>query len=61
MSLPKGKFKEQRENQFDIMKTPFLLFQSHRDDYYDMSLDSLKGVEEESIVSKLFFHPKKCR
>jgi len=57
MSLPKGAINKPM-NQFDIMKTPFLLFQSHRDDYYNMSQDSLRGIQEESILSKVFFHPK---
>lgn len=57
MSLPKGTVYHPM-NQFDIMKTPFLMFQSHRDDYYDMSRESLRGITEESIVSKLFFSPK---
>lgn len=42
----------------EIMKSPFLLFQSHRDDYYNMSQDSLKGIWNESILSKVFFHPR---
>jgi hypothetical protein len=42
----------------DINKTPFLVFQTHRDDYYNMSQDSVKGVVEESVLSKLFFSPK---
>lgn len=57
MSLPKGAL-EKPMSQFDIMKTPFLLFQSHTDDYYNMSRDSLRGVQVESVLSKAFFHPK---
>ncbi len=45
-------------NHIDIMKTPFLLFQSHHDDYYNMSQESLRGIQQESILSKVFFHPK---
>jgi Family of unknown function (DUF5761) len=45
-------------NQIDIMKTPFLLFQAHHDDYYNMSQESLRGIQQESILSKVFFHPK---
>jgi hypothetical protein len=56
MSLPKGALKPM--SQYEIMKTPFLLFQSHSEDYYSMSQDSLRGIQEESILSKVFFHPK---
>jgi hypothetical protein len=57
MSLPKGAINKPM-SQFDIMKTPFLMFQSHRDDYYNMSQESVKGVQDETILSKVFFHPK---
>lgn len=45
-------------NTTEIMKTPFALFQSHFDDYHDMANVSLKGVQQQSILSRLFFHPK---
>ncbi|XWV25041.1 hypothetical protein QJ856_gp0737 [Tupanvirus deep ocean] len=57
MSLPKGAVKKSMNNH-EIMKTPFIMFQAHKDDYYNMSQDSLRGVQEESILSKVFFHPK---
>lgn len=57
MSLPKGAINKPM-NQFDIMKTPFVLFQSHTDDYYNMSQESVRGIQEETILSKVFFHPK---
>jgi hypothetical protein len=57
MSLPKGSIKKPLSGG-EVMKTPFILFQSHRDDYYNMSQDSVRGVQEESILSKVFFHPK---
>lgn len=57
MSLPKGAIKKQLNSQ-DIMKTPFVMFQAHKDDYYNMSQDCLKGIQEESILTKVFFHPK---
>lgn len=53
MSLPKGHITNQ-----NISKAPFILFQSHRDDYYNMSYDSTKGVQQETILSKMFFHPE---
>jgi len=68
MSLPKGAAKKCKMNSInmplgkqdnnDIMKTPFMMFQAHKDDYYNMSQNALKGVQEESILSKVFFHPK---
>lgn len=57
MSLPKGAIKKSM-NSHDIMKTPFVMFQAHRDDYYNMSQESLRGVQQESMLSKVFFHPK---
>lgn len=57
MSLPKGTIKKSMSNE-EIMKTPFVFFQSHQDDYYNMSHDSLRGVQKESVLSKEFFHPK---
>lgn len=60
MSLPQGVIKKPM-TQFEIMKTPFLMFQSHRDDYYNMSQESLRGIEQESILSKVFFHPENVK
>lgn len=57
MSLPKGAMIRPLNNK-EIMKTPFLLFQSHKDDYYNMSQESLRGVQQETVLSKVFFHPK---
>lgn len=57
MSLPKGAITKPM-NSYEIMKTPFVMFQAHRDDYQTMSQDSLRGVQEESILSRVFFHPK---
>ena len=57
MSLPKGAITKPM-NSHEIMKTPFIMFQAHRDDYYRASQNSLKGADEDSILSKVFFHPK---
>lgn len=57
MSLPKGALNKPM-SQFDIMKTPFIMFQSHRDDYYNMSQNSLTGVQVETNFSKIFFSPE---
>lgn len=57
MSLPKGAINKYM-NQDEVMKTPFIMFQSHHEDYQNMSMDSLRGIQEESLLSKLFFHPK---
>ncbi len=45
-------------NQQDIMKMPFLMFQASATDYHNMSQESVRGVQIESILSKVFFHPK---
>ena len=57
MSLPKGTIRK-IVNDHEIMKTPFIMFQAHKDDYYNMSQESLRGVQVETILSKVFFHPK---
>lgn len=57
MSLPKGLIKKD-VNHIDMIKTPFIMFQSHHDDYYNMSQESLRGIQQESFLSKTFFHPK---
>ena len=57
MSLPKGAI-DRRLNSNDVMKTPFIMFQAHADDYYDMSQKSLNAVQKESILSKVFFSPQ---
>lgn len=57
MSLPKGAAKRNLTKQ-EIMNTPFIMFQSHKDDYYNMSQESLRGIQQESVLSKVFFLPK---
>jgi hypothetical protein len=56
--LPKGSLNNKVMSQFDVMKTPFLLFQSHYDDYYNMSQNSLTGIQVETVVSRAFFSPQ---
>jgi hypothetical protein len=56
MSLPKGTIDGGKS--FDVMKTPFLLFESNYSDYYNMSQESLRGIQIETVLSKVFFHPK---
>lgn len=57
MSLPKGALNKPM-SQFDIMKTPFIMFQAHKDDYYNMSQNSLSGIQVETNFSKIFFSPE---
>ena len=56
MSLPKGAV-NRRMTEADAIKMPFLMFQAHPDDYYSMANDSLRGTQQESTLSKEFFHP----
>uniref|UniRef100_A0A6C0C9H9 Minor capsid protein P8 central region domain-containing protein n=1 Tax=viral metagenome TaxID=1070528 RepID=A0A6C0C9H9_9ZZZZ len=49
---------KKQQTSFEIMKTPFLMFQSHYTDYYNMSKDCVKGIQEETILSKIFFSPQ---
>jgi len=58
MSLPKNTINKKVIDQVDIRKTPFLMFQSHKDDYYNMSQESVRGIQEETILSKVFFSPE---
>lgn len=52
MSLPKGSL---NRSNFNAMKTPFLMIQAHHDDFNEMSAESVRGVQQETILSKLFF------
>ena len=45
----------------DIMKTPFLFIQAHKEDYYNMAQEAMRGVQEETILSKVFFSPQRLR
>jgi hypothetical protein len=42
----------------EVEKAPFVLFQNHFDVYYNMSADSIKGLQVETILSKIFFSPE---
>lgn len=44
--------------QNDTSVPAFLMFQSHDTFYHNMSQDALKGIQQESTLSKAFFHPK---
>ena len=57
MSLLTGAIKKQM-NDFDIRKNPFVVFQGSQVDYYRMSQDSLDGSQDESILSRVFYHAK---
>jgi len=58
MSLPKNAINKKIMNEVDIRKTPFIMFQSHYEDYYNMSQESVQGIQEETILSKIFFSPQ---
>jgi hypothetical protein len=47
--------------QVDIWKTPFVVFQSNPEEYYSMVDEATKGIEVETILSRLFFHPKNMK
>lgn len=59
MSLPKGAINKPTSK--EITNAPFLLFQCHKDDYHNLSRDNLRGVQQESLLSKVFFHPKNIK
>lgn len=60
MTLPKGAVPKMDQNV--IQKTPFVLFQAHADDYYQISkknnLPSKKMNPENNLLARAFFHPK---
>lgn len=53
MSLPKGSL----NGVGDLTKTPFIMFQSHVDDYRQLS-QSVQGGKGQSMLSKVFYHKK---
>ena len=57
MSLPKGVIDKARMKT-NIINAPFLMFQAHPDDYQKISCESLKNIDHEPVLSKIFFHPK---
>ena len=50
-----NKYTQNNITQAEIMKTPFLFFQAHKGDYYNMGQQALKGIQQESPLSRLFF------
>lgn len=60
MSLPKGEMDKAR-SRANLMNTPFLMLQAHPDDFKKISVESQKNVHNETVLSKLFFHPKNVR
>lgn len=62
MDLPQSSFQNLSVNDKDklteIRKTPFVLFQTHFNNYSQMGNESLQGVQQQTILSRLFFHPK---
>lgn len=48
-------------NSFEISKTPFILFQTDNHKNYDISSQVLKGIQEETVISKVFFHPRNIK
>jgi hypothetical protein len=53
----KMEYKNDTLTQADIMKTPFIFFQAHKNDYFSMGEQALKGIQEESLLSRVFFSP----
>ncbi|AYV85018.1 MAG: hypothetical protein Satyrvirus2_29 [Satyrvirus sp.] len=60
MSLPKGTI--DKSINLDVTKTPFVIFQAHKDDYDKISKTSKdpsqKSNNHDYILAKIFFHPK---
>lgn len=46
---------------FDIMKTPFLFTQDHKDDYWGRANETTKGLVKETYLSRIFFSPDNYR
>jgi hypothetical protein len=45
----------------DIMKTPFLFTQDHKNDYWGAAQEATKGLVTENILSRIFFSPDNYR
>lgn len=50
-------YKSNTLTQADIMKTPFLFTQAHKNDYFSMGEQALKGIQQESLLSRIYFSP----
>ena len=42
----------------DVMKAPFLFIQGDPHKFYNASKQLMKGLKEENVLSRVFFHPK---
>lgn len=58
MSCKKSSSKSNKVSQADVWKTPFVVFQAGPEEYYNMSQEAHKGILQESVLSRMFFHPK---
>lgn len=57
MSIPKGLITRQLDSQ-DVIKTPFILFQSHKDDFENISRKSLANTDKQPILARVYFSPE---
>lgn len=60
MSLPKGKINNTAQ-QCNLTDTPFLMLQAHPDDFQKMARQSQNNIHDETVLSKLFFHPENVK
>ena len=42
----------------DIITAPFLFFQDHKNNYRQYAQDSLKGLQDDNLLSTVFFSPE---
>jgi len=54
--LSKGKIKNP-----DITTTPFIFIQGSQEQFYNASKQMLKGIRQEDILGKVFFHPRNVK
>ncbi|AGC01946.1 hypothetical protein H012_gp514 [Acanthamoeba polyphaga moumouvirus] len=57
MSLPKGTINRHIKN-LDVTKTPFIMFQCHKQDYDEISRDPNIGNNAKTKLSEIFFSPE---
>ena len=55
MALPQG---QMRKFNFNVTDTPFMMFQAHPNDYHKIIQESVKEIQSENTLSKVFFHRK---
>ncbi|AKI80141.1 hypothetical protein QJ850_gp558 [Acanthamoeba polyphaga mimivirus] len=60
MSLPEGAIKK-NINSYELIKTPFVIFQADKNDFDKMSQKAVSNIGTESVISKVFYSPENIK